>query len=256
MVDEKTIMANENTDKKFTWAEKITNLIYERNKFYFFCYRNMIFVFILIILCIFALLFLIYYINFNYQSIIYFSTDRKGRLLENTSLEVPVLTDSEIISWANKAVSKIYNFNYINTELKFQNNYKLFTPLGYINTFNALVNTGKNVATINAINLVVKGEACKGTKIVSQGIERYMGTETYTWRLEIPLVARYLNANQEFTSRPKVSLIIRRLPFILALDGIAISSLIVYIQEDDFFKGDMGFDKLCRVMYPKNYEES
>jgi len=245
-----------NTDKKLTWAEKITNLIYERNKFYFLCYRNMIFIFVLLVLCIFAILFLIYYINFNYQSIIYFPTDKKGRLLENTPLEIPVLTDAEVIKWAEQAVGQIYNFNYVDTALKFQNNYKLFTPLGYINTYNALVNTGKNVATINAINLVVKGKACEGTKVVSKGIQNYMGTSTYTWRLEIPFVARYLNATQEFTSKPKVSVVIRRLPFILAPDGIAISSLIIYIQEDSFFKGDMEFDKLCKVLYPKNYKDS
>lgn len=249
-------MNSDNTDKKLTWAEKITNLIYERNKFYFLCYRNMIFIFILILFCIFAALFVVYYINYNYQSVVFFTTDRQGRLLENTPLDVPVLTEEEVISWAETAIARIYNFNYIDTELKFQNNYQLFTPLGYINTYNALVNTGKNVATINAINLVVKGEACRGTKILGKGVQNYMGTSTYTWELEIPLAARYLNATQEFTSKPKVSLVIRRLPFILAKEGIAISSLIVYVQESDFFKGDMEFDKLCKVLYPKNYESS
>lgn len=249
-------MSGENNEKKLTWAEKISYLILERNKFYFLSYRNVILIFLLILLSIFSLLFIVYYINYNYQSVIYFSTDKKGRILENTSLEIPVLSDTEIIAWAESALSQVYNLNYINTELKFQDNYSLFTPLGYINTYNALVNVGKNIATINAINLVVKGEACKGTKIVSKEIQSYMGTSTYTWRLEIPAAARYLNATQEFTSRPKVDMVIRRLPFILAPSGIAISSLIVYIQEDDFFKGDMEFDELCKVLYPQNYKST
>tara|TARA_R110000868_G_scaffold32183_10_gene117369 strand:- start:10999 stop:11751 length:753 start_codon:yes stop_codon:yes gene_type:complete len=247
---------NNKNSKKLNWPERIASLIYERNKFYYLCYRNMIFVFILILLCIFASLFSIYYINYNYDSIIYFSTDKEGRLLENTSLEVPVLSDEEILSWTEDAISKIYRLNYVSSTVSFQENYKFFTPLGYINTFNALVNTSKNLETIQAINLVIQGQACQGTKIVSKGVQSYMGTSTYTWKLEVPGAARYLNATQEFTSKPKISVVIRRLPFVLAPKGIAISSLIVYIQQDDFFKGDMEFEQLCQVLYPQNYKNT
>lgn len=237
-----------------TEAQKIYGMIFNRNRFYHNNFRFLIVILLCGIVSFICLFIASIYMSFSSKQAWYIPVDLNGTVIKKeniltNSTDGVEITDAFVIDWTQKAIPYIYNFNFLSSAVNFRNMIEFFTPDGYKAYKYALESQSKTLDTIKAAKLVVQGYGC-GTatsQILSKGVQNVQGYPVYTWRLQMPMVAKYISSSDSSVLKADLTVDVQRVPKLIAEDGIAIYSFIVSNQT--FYKGDVETDKLCTYLF-------
>ncbi len=167
---------------------------------------------------------------------------------QNTSLTDPVLTDDALMKWVEKAVTDTLTFDFSNYNERLNHSAQYFTYEGFTKFMEALnsariieyIKERKQLLTtsISASPVIIeKGIGETTTKPSTDnpfsffwflwhywdGVPYNTHSETYFWRIELPINLTYIMGEKQRTDHLIVTLIIERSNEINNPDGIGIT---------------------------------
>ncbi|EPX83504.1 type IVB secretion system apparatus protein IcmL/DotI [Salipiger mucosus] len=151
----------------------------------------------------------------------YFATDTNGSLLPLTSLDQPVQSVNEVLSWSTDAITKAYTFSFANYRQQLQDARDAFTTEGWSGFQTALEESG-NLRTVIANRFVTTAVPRGAPVVVSEG---YLNGR-YAWKIEVPILVTYESANKSTTQDLIVQAVIVRRPELEHPKGIGIAQII------------------------------
>lgn len=158
---------------------------------------------------------------------VYFATQTDGSLVEIQPLDKPLVNEDMLLTWATRAAVSAYSFNFLDWQNDLQNVQQYFTSTGFQNFVEALQNSG-NLDTVVAKRLVVQATVVDVPRIVQQGLIK----GRYAWKIQIPMLVKYISANEELKQPILVTLLVARVPTTQKAQGIAIAQFVVEDRRD------------------------
>lgn len=153
---------------------------------------------------------------------VYFATQTDGSLIKIQPLEMPMVDQNMLITWATRAAVSSYSFNFLDWQNDLQNAQQYFTSSGFNNFVDALKSSG-NLDTVVAKRLVVQATVVDVPRIVQQGIIK----GRYAWKIQIPMLVKYISASEELRQPILVTMLVARVPTTQKPEGIAIAQFVV-----------------------------
>jgi len=203
-------------------SEDVVELVRMRNNFYRDSYRRVTIILLLSMLLNFLLAGGIYYLYKTKPQPIYFATNENGSLLQMIPLDQPYITDDQLLRWSVEAATAAYSFNFLDYQNNLQQARKYFTEEGFKNYYEALQNSG-NLSTVQDKRLVVKATVSDIPLITTKG----MLNGRYVWKVQVPMIVRYVSAGAEFKQPILVELLIGRVSTLDSAAGVAIAQFVV-----------------------------
>ncbi len=160
---------------------------------------------------------------------VYFATQADGSLVEIQPLDQPVVSDSMLLTWATRAAVSSYSFNFLDWQNDLQNVQQYFTSTGFKNFVDALQSSG-NLDTVVAKRLVVQATVVDVPRVIQQGTIK----GRYAWKIQIPMLIKYISANEELRQPVLVTLLVARVPTTQKPEGIAIAQFVVEDRREQF----------------------
>lgn len=197
-------------------------LVRFRNFFYRDGYRKTMTALLMSMLANIVLLILVIILFISIPSPVYFATKTDGSLIEIQPLDEPIVEQDMLLSWATRAAVASYSFNFLDWQNDLTDVQKYFTSTGFKNFVEALQNSG-NLDTVVAKRLVVQGTVVDVPRIVQQGLIK----GRYAWKIQIPMLVKYISANEELRQPVLVTLLVARVPTTQKPEGIAIAQFVV-----------------------------
>lgn len=153
---------------------------------------------------------------------VYFATQTDGSLIAIQPLDMPMVDQDMLITWATRAAVSSYSFNFLDWQNDLQNAQQYFTSSGFNNFVTALKSSG-NLDTVVAKRLVVQATVVDVPRIVQQGIIK----GRYAWKIQIPMLVKYISASEELRQPILVTMLVARVPTTQKPQGIAIAQFVV-----------------------------
>ena len=233
--------------------EKIYAMILKRNNFYRKNLRYLILVMLLGIVTLIFLLIAIYNLSIEQKTVYYIPANLNGIVIKSERLTAPdldgvIITDQQVIDWAQLAIPVVYNFNFLSSEANFRNMISLFTPEGYRAYKYALEEESKTIATIQENKSSVQGSGCgfKTVKLLKAGVESVQNFPVYVWHLEMPMVVRNASVDLSSVYIGTLRMSIQRVPQLISKSGLAIYNFVYY--DTTKYDGDAEFAYLCEKL--------
>ena len=190
-----------------------------RNEFYRDNYRRALMVLLVLVLTNVCLVGVVYYFISHKPAPVYFAVTQDGSLTKMYALSEPIVSQSELLAWANSAVVDAYTFNFLNWRKEFQKISELFTPNGWEN-FSAELQRTKTLDLILKEKLSATAVATGAPTIANQAVLN----GRYTWQVTMPILVTYESKNVKIPQPLMVTLNIRRVSTLDTPRGIAIES--------------------------------
>lgn len=197
--------------------------IHHRNAFYAKAYRRLIglnlFLFLMILL-LSAWAISLYHTK---AQAIYLPTTPEGKLIQDPPVNQAHLSDTEVITWAEKLLLMVYDFDYVNYRQSLQNLRTYFTPKGH-GEYLAALDFSTNIEAVKNNKQVVSAEINGPAKIIQKGLNAGF----YFWQIKIPLLIRYENAvGKLFLQRVTANLLVVRASTLTYPQGLSAHQLIL-----------------------------
>ncbi len=160
---------------------------------------------------------------------VYFATQADGSLVEIQPLDMPLVSDDMLLTWATRAAVSSYSFNFLDWQNDLQGVQQYFTSTGFKNFIDALQNSG-NLDTVVAKRLVVQATVVDVPRVIQQGLIK----GRYAWKIQIPMLVKYISANEELRQPILVTLLVARVPTTQKPEGIAIAQFVVEDRRERF----------------------
>ena len=190
-----------------------------RNQFYRDNYRRTLMLLLVLVLSNVCLVGVIYYLVSNKPAPVYFALNQDGSLTKIYALTEPIVSRSELLSWATSAVTEAYTFDFLNWRKQFQTISELFTTNGW-NNFSAELQRTKTLDLILKEKLSATAVATGAPVITNQGI---LGGR-YNWAISMPILVTYESKNLKIPLPLMITLTVRRVSTLDTPRGIAIES--------------------------------
>lgn len=195
--------------------------ILSRNEFYRDRYRWMLFALVaqsvaLIIACYSA-----YFFASRQPEPRYFATRADGGLIRLIPLNEPMLTQSAILTWAGKAATDAFTFDFVNFRQQLQEAAQAFTPEGWKSFLKALEDS-RNLEAVRVKKLVVNAALQGAPVILTEGVVNGV----YSWRIEMPIVVAYRSANSTQRQNLLVNMTVSRVPTLEFPEGVGITQFV------------------------------
>ncbi|OGT07088.1 MAG: type IV secretion protein DotI [Gammaproteobacteria bacterium GWE2_37_16] len=192
-----------------------------RNNFYRDNYRRVVSVLLLMVLINVALVGIIFYQIANAPTPKYFATGIDGRITPLNSLDMPVISQSELLQWAARAATAANTYDFVNYREALQGVQSYFTADGWRN-FEAALRGSRSLELVLERKLVVSAVATGTPVILDQGV---IG-DRYAWKVQVPILVSYQSASDNTQQAQIVTMIIARVPTLNTPKGIAITSFV------------------------------
>lgn len=202
-------------------------LVRFRNYFYRDGYRNCMGALLMSLAMNLILLTLTTILFFSKTPPVYFATQTDGSLIAIQPLDMPMIDQEALITWATRAAVASYSFNFLDWQNDLQNAQQYFTSSGFNNFVDALKASG-NLDTVVAKRLVVQATVVDVPRIVQQGIIK----GRYAWKIQIPMLVKYMSASEELRQPILVTMLVARVPTTQKPQGIAIAQFVVEDRHD------------------------
>lgn len=196
----------------------LTNVIM-RNQFYRDKYRQVSLAFLIVLVINLLLAGIIFYKVTNKPKPVYFATTADGKIIELTPLSQPVLTDAELLQFATQASVAAYTYNYVNYRKELQGVADFFTAQGWKN-YQEELKKSKNLEAVLKNKLVGFATPTGAPVIVDRGVVNGV----YAWKVTLPLLATFEGGSTKITQPLTVTMVIRRVPVVVAPKGVEVSS--------------------------------
>ena len=142
------------------------------------------------------------------------------RLFPLKSLSVPNVSTNTILTWAARAATDTYTYDFSNYTKKISELKQYYTDDGYASLLKALKSSG-NFEEIKEAKLVVSSVPKRVPTIISEAKK----DGKHIWLVEIPLLIAYKNASSQKQNTILLQLLITRVPTELSATGIGISQI-------------------------------
>jgi len=196
-----------------------------RNNFYRDGYRRVLALLLISFLLNAGLAFIVYFQIATRPTPTYFATNEDGTLKELIPLNLPHVSQEQLLSWASQAALASYSFNFLDYRANLQSARKYFTPNGFDTFVKALDQSG-NLQTVITRRLVVKPVITDVPIILREGM---INNQRYGWRIQIPMLVQYVSASDKIEQPILATLLVVRVSTLDSSQGIAIES---FVTED------------------------
>lgn len=203
-------------------AQNAIELVRMRNNFYRDNYRRVTVILFFSVILNFFFVGGIIYLYKNMPKPVYFATNENGSLLQMIPLDQPYITDEQLKHWAVEAATAAYSFNFLDYQNNLQQARKYFTEAGFNNYYQALKSSG-NLSTVLDKRLVVKATVSDVPLVTFKG----MLNGRYVWKVQVPMIVRYVTAGSEFKQPIVVDMLVGRVSTLDAASGVAIAQFVV-----------------------------
>ena len=211
-------------------------LVLLRNAFYRDHYHRALLAFLLLLLINVLLISGIVYKITHPQPPQYFATTAEGRMINIHPLSDPVVTDSYVLQWTANAVRSAFSQDYLHWREQLQQVSDNFTPSGWRYFLNSMQKSN-NLKTLISLKMVSNAEITGAPSIQ----EKEVVGDHYAWKIDIPIVVTYNNAQRTITVPMDVTLIVLRMPVQDYPQRIAINNFLPVVQNNSeeqlFFQG-------------------
>lgn len=216
--------ANPAAAKKYTGALELVVL---RNNFYRDNYRRLMLVCLGLIGLTGALTYWGFYERSHQPLPQYFATTYDGKLIPLIPLSEPGLTPNALLQWATDSAQACYTFNFVNFRKALQDIRIYFTKTGYQYFLKALKDSN-NLDAIQTKQMVVSATPTGAPVILKQGVVNDgSATGVYSWTVQLPMQLEYRSANERFSQRIILTMVITRVSTLESPKGVAIASFVV-----------------------------
>ncbi len=207
------------------YALNSLEIIRARNNFYIKGYRSLsIAIFYSLLICLLLVILLIYF-YFTQAKPVYFATGEQCQLVPMLPLSEPYVSDKKIVSWSRDAVVDIFDYNYKNYQLKFNDVQKYFTLDGFSDYKNNVQQSG-NLNTLTAKGMSTVAKLFGNPILQEKGTVFVDGVATYLWVVQANALLTYESSLASITQCAKIVMrIFRTTPLINPL-GFGIGSII------------------------------
>lgn len=151
----------------------------------------------------------------------YFAISNDGKIVELHSLNMAVLTPSNLLQWATATAIDTFSYNFVNYNEAMQNIQNRYTPDGWQNYTDALKRSRMLESVINK-KLVVSAVPTATPTILDMGVVN----GRYAWRVRLPILVTYQSSTEIMQQPVVVTMTIIRVSIVNNPDGIAVMSFV------------------------------
>lgn len=150
----------------------------------------------------------------------YFATNNAGGIIELKALNLPIKTKQGLLTWASKAVTESYNYDFAKYQDQIQGMSVYYSKEGHdayvdkLNSNGVLDTIKKNQLIVSA---VPSGAPVVDAEAVVDGI--------YSWKVTVPVLVTY-TGKESATRKKMVQIVVRRASTLEKPDGLEIHSFV------------------------------
>ena len=200
-------------------------LILLRNTFYRDHYKRALFAFLILLAVNIGLGGLIFYRSMNPPAPQYFATTADGTIINWHPLSDPVVTNDFVLQWSANAVRKAFSLDYEHWREQLQQASGSFTTAGW-RYFLQSLKQSNNLKTLTKLKMVSNASITGAPRILEQEVI----DGVYAWKIQLPILVTYTNAQQTIPMPMNVTLIVMRAPVKQFPDRIAINNFLPVVK--------------------------
>jgi intracellular multiplication protein IcmL len=149
----------------------------------------------------------------------YYATTTAGQVIPIQSLAMPVVSNQYLLEWAQLAVRRCYNLDFLNYAKQLHEASTYFTTAGW-ESFTTAFN-GRGVLKKLRENKLFMSAVVNGAPVIlAQDVVR----GRYVWRVQMPVLVTFTSASETRQSSMLVTITIMRVPVLDAAKGMQVSS--------------------------------
>ena len=153
---------------------------------------------------------------------LYFFTDSRANLIQNTPLTQPVMPDADLMAFTAQAILAVYNFDYEHyRETLSREASPSYTVKGWNGVVTAIEKT-RNLDEIKAQAMVVSAKPEGGPEILNS---RLYG-DHLAWSIRLPIRVTYANSKEHRDMALMVTATVVRVPTAFHPEGVAIDGFV------------------------------
>ncbi len=191
------------------------------NHFYRDHYHHVIMVMIVVIVILMIAVGVVFYQTLNRPLPQFNAVQPDGKKMLLFPYEEPNLLPDTILRWASKAATVAYTFDFLNANKQVLAARPFFTPDGWLDYLNSVKGV---IGTIVQNQLFVFGVVA-GTPVISN--QGPLPGKDYVWRVQIPFLVTYVNAQGPTNRHFMVVISIVRVPTNINSQGIGIDQFVM-----------------------------
>jgi intracellular multiplication protein IcmL len=150
----------------------------------------------------------------------YFATEG-GRIIPLQPLNAPVLTQRQVLSFAQEASVEAYTFDFVNYRKQLQGVAGYFTQEGYSEYIEALSRSNLDIVTQK--KYVVSAVASGAPVVTREGLKQGV----YVWEVQMPMSVAYQSASERADQKFIVRMLLKRIPTTLNPRGIGVHQIML-----------------------------
>lgn len=200
--------------------------IHLRNEFYKRKYFLALAVWLLsLVVIIFLFGMLNYLVKHPNAQPLYFLADDVGRLIKDVPVNIPNMSDDDVLNWTKEAVEAANSYDFMNFPGELQNAQKYFTDFGWRKFMDGL-RTSNNLIGVKDRKMVLIAKVVDKPKIIDRGIL----AGAYGYKIEMPVLVTNLvppyDDKSSFKNALIVSVIVQRQKLLQSYKGLGILQMI------------------------------
>ena len=161
---------------------------------------------------------------------LYFFTDSRANLIQNTPLTQPVMPDADLMAFTAQAILAVYNFDYEHyRETLSREASPSYTVKGWNGVVTAIEKT-RNLDEIKASSMVVSAKPLDSPAIQSAG---QVGGRL-VWTIRLPIHVTYSNLKVNRLMDLMVTAVVVRVPTAFHPEGVAVDSFVADVPRSKF----------------------
>ena len=150
----------------------------------------------------------------------FFYTDGHGTPYEVTPLDVPVMSDAEVLTWTVQSIVAAYSVNFATYRDTLSKAASHFSNEGWNNFGSDFIKTG-NLDQIKRARLTVTAQPERAATI----LDRPVVDSRYSYKIQFPMIVTYMNENQKITQHLMVDAVVMRSLVTSHPDGMVIDRI-------------------------------
>lgn len=198
--------------------------VFVRNAFYKQIYYWALAIFVLAIFVITILVGILFYIVKHPPLPLFFATDDSSRLIHVIPVNVPNMSNDQVMQWTIQAVQQATSYDYNNYHAQLQSAQKYFNNYGWYHFMNALTASNNLLALTNRKQIVIS-QVVDTPKLLAQGLL----AGSYAWKFQMPLLVSYWQPPYDkaaYANAEIITVIVQRQPVLASDHGLSIVELI------------------------------
>ena len=202
--------------------EEGLKLVLLRNEFYRDNYRKAAMAFLLLIILNAILAAAVFYKMTHPAKPQYFAITDDGKIISLYALSDPMLSNDKVLQWSTVAARKAFALDFLHWREQLQDASNYFTPDGWKYFLTALQQTN-NLKTLADLKMVSDATITGAPEL----LENSVLDGHYAWKIQLPLMVTYQNAERTIPQPTLVTMIVIRMPVEENPDGVAINNFIM-----------------------------